>query len=230
MWESNNNNRRVGETRTMRDDDDSAARNRRLLERIWRLHKWRSVPAPERRRHTPALTATGIAVGVGLLALMAPLQNRAPSVNVTEERQAMVVGDAAASEVIVGNAIQVTVIEATNGPEKKLLEDGTVVTMPSGAKLGVQFSPQQRKVHLLTKEALFDVAKDPSRPFAVSAGDIVATAVGTRFRVVSGECVQVQVVEGTVRVSVRGDRPDAPTTKLTEGQFLDWPAGCSKSP
>jgi ferric-dicitrate binding protein FerR (iron transport regulator) len=211
----------------MRNDDDSGSR---LLEKIRRLHKWRSVPLPDRLGYTSVRNAVAAGLIMWCLALMSldSHHQAPPAPNHNEQPRLLAVGGAA-SEVVMGNALQVTIFEAISGAEEKLLEDGTLVTMSNGAKMGVQFSPQERKVHLFRKDALFDVAKDPSRPFKVSAGDITATAVGTQFRVISGDCVEVHVLEGMVRVSVKGDQPGAPTIKLTEGMSTDWPLGCSGS-
>jgi len=81
------------------------------------------------------------------------------------------------------------------------LTDGTVVRIGPGSKLRVSFGDDHRSVRLLRGEALFDVAKDPSRPFFVKSEMVGVLAVGTEFRVSQrgGEDV-VAVTEGTVAV------------------------------
>lgn len=97
------------------------------------------------------------------------------------------------------------------------LTDGSVVRIGPGSLLRVAFGDDRRTVRLIRGEAMFDVAKDPSRPFFVSSEMVGVLAIGTEFRVSrrGGEDV-VTVTEGTVAVyrdgrdAVRGRVPDAP--------------------
>lgn len=79
------------------------------------------------------------------------------------------------------------------------LTDGTVVRIGPGSRLRVSFGDDRRLVRLLRGEAMFDVAKDPKRPFFVKSEMVGVLAVGTEFRVSrrGGEDV-VAVTEGTV--------------------------------
>jgi len=79
------------------------------------------------------------------------------------------------------------------------LTDGTIVRIGPGSKLRVSFGDDHRSVRLLRGEAMFDVAKDASRPFFVRSEMVGVLAVGTEFRVSrnGGEDV-VAVTEGTV--------------------------------
>ena len=87
-------------------------------------------------------------------------------------------------------------------PERQTLADGSVVELNLGAEISVAFSPGRRDVKLLRGEAHFAVAKDPARPFIVSAGSVEARAVGTEFSVkFAEEDVQVLVTEGRVAVA-----------------------------
>ena len=90
------------------------------------------------------------------------------------------------------------------------LEDGSVVTLNTASKMSVRFSKDRRDIRLSDGEALFDVAKDRSRPFVVAAGDTLVRAVGTSFtvRYLRGGPVQVLVREGVVEVTHR--RADSP--------------------
>ena len=62
------------------------------------------------------------------------------------------------------------------------LPDGTCVTMNSGSSLKypVAFTGKTRHVEL-TGEAFFDVKKDKSKPFLISASDICIKVLGTAF-------------------------------------------------
>lgn len=92
---------------------------------------------------------------------------------------------------------------------KVQLADGSRLSVGSNTLLQVDFSDGLRRVHLQHGEAMFDVAKDPARPFIVEAEGVLARAVGTRFGVDSREGkVRVTVAEGTVAV-VRGGQAAA---------------------
>ncbi|ENZ82024.1 MULTISPECIES: FecR domain-containing protein [Caulobacter] len=82
------------------------------------------------------------------------------------------------------------------------LSDGSAVTLNTATTIRAAFDGKMRRVDLLRGEALFDVAKDPARPFVVVAGDVRVRAVGTSFTVrahADGE-VGVIVREGVVEV------------------------------
>jgi len=94
--------------------------------------------------------------------------------------------------------------ETERGELRRLpLADGTVVTLNTATKVAVKFTTARRDVQLLEGEALFDVAKNPKRPFYVDAGDIRVRAVGTSFTVrkLPGKPTQVLVSEGIVEVT-----------------------------
>lgn len=82
------------------------------------------------------------------------------------------------------------------------LQDGSAVTLDSASEIVVQYGPGRRRIQLLRGQALFDVAKDRSRPFVVVAGTSEVTAVGTSFSVQRrrGEAVEVLVREGVVEL------------------------------
>ncbi len=100
------------------------------------------------------------------------------------------------------------------------LADGSVATLSSDSRLLVTLSHGERHVDLQQGEAFFAVAKDPSRPFVVSAGGRRVTAVGTRFSVRRDAAdLRVVVTQGLVRLE--SDRlPNGlrqPTTLLPAG-------------
>ena len=82
------------------------------------------------------------------------------------------------------------------------LSDGSAVTLNTDTTIRAAFDGRMRRVDLLHGEALFDVAKDPARPFVVVAGDVRARAVGTSFTVRAHADGQVGVIvrEGVVEV------------------------------
>lgn len=81
------------------------------------------------------------------------------------------------------------------------LPDGSVVTLNTATEIRLHFSPERRAVELVSGQANFEVAKNPARPFIVTAGDRAVRAVGTQFDVYkSGEKVTVTLIEGKVAV------------------------------
>jgi transmembrane sensor len=82
------------------------------------------------------------------------------------------------------------------------LPDGSSVTLNTATAIQTRFDAHQRVMELVRGEALFDVAKDPKRPFQVQAGELTVKAIGTSFTVrrVPGKAVQVVVREGVVEV------------------------------
>lgn len=82
------------------------------------------------------------------------------------------------------------------------LPDSSVVTLNAVSRLQVRYSKEYRDIHLLSGEALFDVAKNPQRPFRVMTLDSVIQAVGTRFNVRRRQDdTTITVVEGRVKVA-----------------------------
>jgi transmembrane sensor len=97
------------------------------------------------------------------------------------------------------------------------LQDGTVVTLNTASKVAVRFKRSAREVQLLEGEALFDVAKDPKRPFTVAAGSTVVRAVGTSFLVrdLDDQPLEVLVREGAVDMFRAPDFTQAPAPDQT---------------
>jgi transmembrane sensor len=93
----------------------------------------------------------------------------------------------------------------TTGPgelRSVTLVDGSELSLASGTRLRVKFDDDLRKIVLTRGEALFQVTRDPARPFVVHAGRTQARAVGTAFSVQrNAQQVVVTVGEGAVAVS-----------------------------
>lgn len=115
-----------------------------------------------------------------------------------------------------------------------ILSDGSRVTLNTASLIEVRYSAERRDVKLLAGQALFQVARNPDRPFVVSARDRQVTALGTAFDVwIQGDGrLQVLLVEGHVRVDPVHPRgiariiPALARTDLTAGeQFLVDPSG-----
>jgi transmembrane sensor len=90
------------------------------------------------------------------------------------------------------------------------LADGTRVTLDTLSRVSVRYGSDTRLVSLEAGEALFEVAKDPGRPFIVQAGNVHVRAVGTAFVVDrrSDASVDVIVTHGVVDVWREAGSPE----------------------
>lgn len=81
------------------------------------------------------------------------------------------------------------------------LDDGSTVRLGPDSAIRLAFSSGERRVELLSGEALFDVTADAARPFRVAARDATVTVLGTRFDVAMlGLGTSVAVGRGHVQV------------------------------
>lgn len=88
------------------------------------------------------------------------------------------------------------------------LADGSRIELGPASAIDVDFADARRTVTLVAGEAFFTVARDPARPFVVSAGQGEIAVLGTAFDVKlgQGEAVSVVVTESKVAVSAAGSR------------------------
>ena len=111
-----------------------------------------------------------------------------------------------------------------------VLQDGTRLSLNTSTRVRVELGSKRRTVDVEGGEALFEVAKDASRPFVVKAAGSEVRATGTAFVVRytpalkgSGEALDITLVEGRVVVSaaaLRGARHEAPEVEMTPGERL----------
>jgi len=87
------------------------------------------------------------------------------------------------------------------------LEDGTQVDLNARTALNIDFTRDERRIRLVSGEALFTVSKDAKRPFIVktSMGSVRVTGTVFNVRTANTEQVEVTVLEGTVHVRPPGD-------------------------
>lgn len=111
------------------------------------------------------------------------------------------------------------------------LADGSVVTLNAVSRLEVKYSPEYRDIQLQSGEALFDVAKNPHRPFRVLTADSVIQAVGTRFNVRHRQDdTTVTVLEGRVKVAAAATPPAAGAEVRAPSGSASWtPVGAGES-
>ncbi|MGH9636703.1 MAG: FecR family protein [Candidatus Angelobacter sp.] len=100
------------------------------------------------------------------------------------------------------------------------LPEGSRITLDADSALNVQLTPERRTLQLARGEAFFEVAKDPTRPFKVRAGNAEVRAVGTAFDVrMSEDRTVVAVTEGKVEVTSGTDfvaAADLPNDKIAK--------------
>jgi transmembrane sensor len=83
------------------------------------------------------------------------------------------------------------------------MPDGSAVVLNTATRISTSFTDAHRRIELLEGEALFNVAKDATRPFIVTAADTQVRALGTSFSVrrMPGGTVKVLVREGVVEIT-----------------------------
>jgi transmembrane sensor len=141
--------------------------------------------APRRRRSHRALWAAALLTAAAAVAFLALAWPRLPAPAGLRQNLVTAVG----------------VLQRTELP------DGSVVQVNTDSEVDVQYTATERRVRLVRGEAHFTVAKNPARPFVVSAGQVAVRAVGTAFNVrLRSAAVDVLVTEGKVQVndSVQG--------------------------
>jgi len=106
------------------------------------------------------------------------------------------------------------------------LDDGTRITLNTASRIIIRFDTQRRAVELKRGEALFDVGKDPTRPFVVLAGHEEIRALGTAFLVRDDADLSVTLMEGRISVTpaaVEGAAALAKPIALSPGERLTFP-------
>ncbi len=142
-----------------------------FMREVEALATWR---AARKQRRKAVWTAVGVAAAAAVLFLVRPY------VGLTG-------GDA-------GSSVAVR-------PDRQVLPDGSVVELNAGTEIALSYTTETRGVRLLRGEALFQVAKNPDRPFVVMAAGVDVRAVGTAFSVaLAPDRVNVLVTEGRVAV------------------------------
>jgi len=111
----------------------------------------------------------------------------------------------------------------------KTLDDGTKVTLSAKSDMAVTYYRHERHVLLKEGEAIFEVTKDPERPFVVETDTAKVTVLGTRFAVNRlQQVVRVSVDHGRVKVEPKLDSSElsaesqAPISReITNGQVAE---------
>ncbi|WP_330701320.1 FecR family protein [Novosphingobium resinovorum] len=81
------------------------------------------------------------------------------------------------------------------------LADGSTIELGPDSAIAVDYDSGGRGIRLLSGQAMFEVRRDPARPFSVTARDVTTTVLGTGFEVrMIGDATSVAVRHGRVRV------------------------------
>jgi transmembrane sensor len=116
------------------------------------------------------------------------------------------------------------------GQQMVVLADGTRMSLNTDTRVRVELGSRQRSVKVEAGEALFEVAKDPARPFVVRVGGSEVEAVGTVFSVRftstgtrASDSLAVTLIEGKVTVrpavgSIAGGVAPPQPVQMSPGQ------------
>jgi transmembrane sensor len=106
------------------------------------------------------------------------------------------------------------------------LADGSTITLDSNTRIRVALEADQRLVRLDQGKALFEVAKDPSRPMVVEVANKRITAIGTEFSVQrDADDLSVLVKEGRVRIDSDPHLLNSHATELAAGGEISTRGG-----
>jgi len=106
------------------------------------------------------------------------------------------------------------------------LADGSTITLDSNTRIRVDLEADERLVRLDRGKALFEVAKDPTRPLVVEVGNERVTAVGTEFLVQrDADEITVLVKEGRVRMAGNRHLLKNTATELAAGDRISTHGG-----
>jgi transmembrane sensor len=96
------------------------------------------------------------------------------------------------------------------------LEDSSRMALNTATRVQVRYDDDERRIELMQGEALFEVARDPHRPFIVTVGDKTITALGTSFVVrQDSKRLSVTLLDGKVAMEGEGSRVLAPGQRVT---------------
>lgn len=102
-----------------------------------------------------------------------------------------------------------------------VLNDGSRISLNTRSAVDVDYSKDVRRIALLSGEAMFEVSKDPNRPFIVRSGTREVRALGTTFVVRRDpQRLAVTLIEGHVNVSKLTSTASVTLATLNPGDRL----------
>lgn len=116
------------------------------------------------------------------------------------------------------------VIATGAGHSMEALPDGSEVSLSAHSILTVDEVGPQRVAFLEAGEIIFKIKATPTRPFILQTIRATATiAANATLRVAIGGEIEFEVLEGTVRLALRGSKAGAPVRWLRKGDFIRVP-------
>ncbi|WP_158913388.1 FecR domain-containing protein [Caulobacter sp. S45] len=154
-----------------------------------------------------------------------PILTRRKTARTWSRRSALAGAGAALAAGVAGllvfNSEEASLITEVGEVRHLPLTDGSTIDMNTQSRVQVAMQPRLRRIRLREGEAWFKVAKNPSRPFVVEAGDVRVRAVGTAFsvRVFNGGA-EVMVSEGVVEAWLVGAQDRAMRVSANESAVI----------
>ncbi|WP_152020018.1 FecR family protein [Aliarcobacter butzleri] len=104
-----------------------------------------------------------------------------------------------------------------------VLPDGSRVILDAKTKVDIKYFENKREVNIISGKALFDVAKNPNKPFIVNANKIKVEVLGTNFEVKNEEDkISIDVISGKVKVEENKDNKFEELAILTSGKRISF--------
>ncbi|WP_228255615.1 FecR family protein [Aliarcobacter butzleri] len=104
-----------------------------------------------------------------------------------------------------------------------VLPDGSRVILDAKTKVDIKYFENKREVNIISGKALFDVAKNPNKPFIVNANMIKVEVLGTNFEVKNEEDkISIDVISGKVKVEENKDNKFEELAILTSGKRISF--------
>ncbi|WP_129779475.1 FecR family protein [Peristeroidobacter soli] len=113
------------------------------------------------------------------------------------------------------------------------LSDGSMISLDAQSRVDVRYRDDRRELRLVGGRAKFDVARDPLRPFTVTAADKIVVATGTQFSVeVVASQVHVILYHGSVDLftDAAGEKPKPVQVKQRASVDAPRHAGATLAP
>jgi len=100
--------------------------------------------------------------------------------------------------------------------QEHILADGSRITLSGKTAIDIDFTSEQRTIHLLSGEVFVDVAPDSNRPFIVTTINGSVEALGTRFVVNQGQTTRLNMFESKVLATPANNKQAALVIKAGE--------------
>jgi transmembrane sensor len=111
---------------------------------------------------------------------------------------------------------------ADNKANQVTLADGSIVNLNVNSEITALLTEKERRITMTKGEAIFNVHKDPSRPFIITVADTDIRVVGTVFNVLKEQTgLSVTVSEGIVEVMPSSRKANDVSNRLFPNEILN---------